>query len=345
VRVAVARSGPFALRAADRAELFARLEAAVQRARRDGEALAALTVDIDPATDPSAVAFASRRAGEPWFCLEQPDRDGVARGGLGCVRSFDAAGPERFREMAASWRALAASAICEPQDGLAAVGGFAFAPYGGTVPHWGGFPPASLHVPEVALVRRGGSVRMTVAALASRDDTAEGLLARIDQRLDGLRDVALPLLDPSPTGRFRVVGSMPPEHYEEAVARAVERIRGGQLEKVVLAREVQVHAPASHDPAALFGVLREAFPSCFVFCVGRDESAFVAASPELLVRREGLRASTLALAGSTRRSADRAVENSDLACLRKRGPVGRALRLPQVIIEYGDLHRTSYAIF
>ena len=102
---------------------------------------------------------------------------------------------------------------------------------------------------------------------------------------------------------------MPPEHYESAVARAVERIRAGALDKIVLAREVQVHAPRAHDPAAVLGVLREAFPSCFTFCAGRGESAFVAASPELLVRRDGLRAGTLALAGSTRRSADPAVDD------------------------------------
>ena len=36
---------------------------------------------------------------------------------------------------------------------------------------------------------------------------------------------------------------MPPEHYEAAVARAVELIEQGELEKIVLAREVQVHAP------------------------------------------------------------------------------------------------------
>ena len=46
-----------------------------------------------------------------------------------------------------------------------------------------------------------------------------------------------------------------------------------------------------------------------MFCAGRGESAFVAASPELLVRREGLRASTVALAGSIRRSADPAVDD------------------------------------
>ena len=50
-----------------------------------------------------------------------------------------------------------------------------------------------------------------------------------------------------------------------------------------------MHAPRAHDPAAVFGVLREAFPSCFVFCVGRGDATFVAASPELLVRREGQR--------------------------------------------------------
>jgi salicylate biosynthesis isochorismate synthase/menaquinone-specific isochorismate synthase len=46
-----------------------------------------------------------------------------------------------------------------------------------------------------------------------------------------------------------------------------------------------------------------------VFAVGRGDATFLAASPELLVRREGLRAGTLALAGSTRRSADPAVDD------------------------------------
>jgi salicylate biosynthesis isochorismate synthase/menaquinone-specific isochorismate synthase len=119
----------------------------------------------------------------------------------------------------------------------------------------------------------------------------------------------LPLLDPAPAGRFQIASAMPPEHYEAAVARAVEMIADGQLQKIVLAREVQVHAPGDYDATAVFGVLREEFPSCFLFCVGRGEATLVAASPELLVRREGQRVSTLALAGSMRRSADPAVDD------------------------------------
>jgi isochorismate synthase len=78
---------------------------------------------------------------------------------------------------------------------------------------------------------------------------------------------------------------------------------------VVLAREVRAHAGAPHDPAPVFGALREVFPACYCWCVGTPELAFVGASPELLVRRDGQRAQTVALAGTTRRSADPAVDD------------------------------------
>ena len=124
-----------------------------------------------------------------------------------------------------------------------------------------------------------------------------------------LRPGGLPLVEPHPTARATISSVLPPSHYEDAVARAVERIREGALEKVVLAREVVVDAPSAHDPAALYGAVREVFPSCFCFCCGSPEGAFIGASPELLVRREGAGAATVALAGSTRRSADPSVDD------------------------------------
>jgi salicylate biosynthesis isochorismate synthase len=310
-----AAAGPFGLDAAARTRLADRLEQAVRRARAEGiEVLTAMTVQAGERLDPTAIACASRRDGERWFCLEQPDRQGFALAALGAVRTLEARGAGRFAEVAAAWRALAADALADPPEGprgagLVAVGGFAFAADGGSAPHWAGFAPASLVVPEVALARRDGVTWLTVAAAAAPDDTSEDLLAALERRLGELREAPLPLLDPAPAERARVAGAMPPQHYVSAVARAVERIRAGELEKIVLAREVEVHAPAPHDPSAILGVLREAFPQCFVFAAGVGDATFVAASPELLVRREGQRASTLALAGSTRRSADPAVDD------------------------------------
>jgi salicylate biosynthesis isochorismate synthase len=316
---------PFQLTDTDRERLAARLGLAVRRARRTGrETLASLSLPLPGHVDPSAVVCASRRPGEPWFVFEQPDRGRAALAALGETLTLQASGAERFASVADRWRALSAAAVSDPADepagaGPVAVGGFSFAADGGGAPHWRGFEPASLVVPEVVLTRserkdetKDGDAKpvvgLTLTALASPDDLPEELLERLEQRLSELRTSELPLLDPAPTGRFQVASAMPPEHYEQAVARAVERIAAGDLEKIVLAREVQVHAPQAYDPAAVFGVLREEFPSCFVFCVGRGDATLIAASPELLIRREGHRVSTLALAGSTRRSADPAVD-------------------------------------
>jgi menaquinone-specific isochorismate synthase len=297
-----------------RTALGDRVEAAVARARASGApVLASVTLPVEGAADPGAVAFASRRRNEPLFCFEQPDHGGAALAALGSALAFEGSGPTRFSQVADGWRAAAAAAVAGPAEGppgagLVTVGGFGFAPQPGGAPGWEGFPPAALNVPEVALARRGGDVRLTLTALVAPDDVSSEVVAGLEARAAELRTRALPLPDPAPAVRSRVIGAMPPEHYESAVARAVERIRAGDLEKVVLAREVDVHAAGAHDPAAAFGVLREAFPACYSFCVARGGAAFLGASPELLVRREGQRASTVALAGSIRRSADPAVD-------------------------------------
>jgi salicylate biosynthesis isochorismate synthase/menaquinone-specific isochorismate synthase len=296
------------------AGLEARVGEALRRARREGRpVLLSVTRRAARPWDPSQVVMSNRRHGEPWFCFEQPDRRGAALGALGQIRVVSAAGPDRFRTVAREWGRIVGSALADPPgrvpgSGLVAVGGFAFSAGGGGSPRWHGFDASSLIVPELSLARQEGETWITVNVECAPDDTAGELVSRAQARLDWSGG-ELPLLDPAPSGRYDVVSVMPPAHYEQAVAQAVARIRAGELSKVVLAREVEVHAPRVHDPAAVLGVLREAFGSCYVFAVGRGEACFLAASPELLIRREGQRASTVALAGSIRRSADPAVDD------------------------------------
>jgi salicylate biosynthesis isochorismate synthase len=292
------------------------VEAAVRRARSErARTLAAVTVPVDPGLDLSAAVLAARSADDRWFCFEQPDRDGFVLAGLGQAALLQARGPGRFSHVAASARALGRGALADGLDGGPTasgpvfVGGFAFAEEGGASPEWSSLAPASLVLPEVSLARHRGEARMTVSVAVDGDEAPEALLERVERRLAGLAPAAMPLIDPDPVDRAKVVSAAPPSHYEHAVERAVERIRAGELEKVVLAREVRVHAARNHDPGAVLGALREVFPACFCWCVGTPELAFVGASPELLVRRDGARAQSVALAGTTRRSADPAVDD------------------------------------
>jgi isochorismate synthase len=299
--------------------LRAHVNAAAERARRSGEAaLAAITVPIPAELDLSAAVLKARRPNDRFSSLEQPDRANFALAALGQATAIEARGPGRFAEVAARARELGRTAVVDdpgtdphspPAAGPVFVGGFAFAHDGGASPEWSGLAPASVVLPELSLARQGGEARMTLNAVVEPDDDADAIAERLWARVADLAAATMPLVDPDPIERTRVASAAPPSHYEQAVERAVERIRAGELEKIVLAREVRAHAPTEHDPAAVFGALRELFPACYCWCVGTPEAAFVGASPELLVRRDGQRAQTVALAGTARRSADPSVDD------------------------------------
>ncbi|MDQ3647414.1 MAG: isochorismate synthase [Actinomycetota bacterium] len=294
-----------------------RIDVALRLARRSGRAVASVSVAVPAALDLSAAVLAARGPADRFFCIEQPGRDEHAVCGLGTAVAFESSGPQRFVEVAAECRALAARTVAgdssidpgrPPGAGPIFVGGFAFDSRGGWSPEWASFAPAQMVLPEVSLARQGGEARMTVNVALDGHEGRGAVLQRVRDRLAGLHPAPMPLLDPDPVARARVAGAAPPSHYEEAVRRAVERIRAGELDKVVLAREVRVHSGAPTDPAPVLDALRAAFADCYCYCVGSAEAAFVGASPELLVRRDGSRAQSVALAGTTRRSADPAVD-------------------------------------
>ena len=183
--------------------------------------------------------------------------------------------PERFADVAERWRALAARRRERPAEdagggGPVAVGGFAFAPDGGAAPHWEGFEPASLIVPEVALARaeRDGEplARLTLAALASPDDIPEELLARLRRRARrAARARRCRCSTRRRPGASRSPARCRPSTTRRRSARAVELIGGGRArEDRAGPRSAGACARARTTRRPLFGVLREEFPSCFV---------------------------------------------------------------------------------
>ena len=271
------------------------------------------TVEVE-LSDPVGSVVAARLASDRWFAWEEPDRR-FALAGLGTAAEIVSRGPGRFTDLSESCAEILRDRISDEPAGLPAgagpvwTGGLAFADDGGASAHWSSLPPALLTLPELSVARDGEQTFLTVAAVLTPGSDPAERLAALGARISGFADRPLPMLDPAAAGQVRVVSAVDPSEYERAVAKAVERIRSGELEKVVLAREVLAEAPRAHDPAELFGALRELFPSCYCFCVGTPEAAFLGASPELLIRRRGAGAQAVALAGSTRRSADPAVDD------------------------------------
>jgi menaquinone-specific isochorismate synthase len=286
------------------------IDRALARGRRT---LVNVTAPVE-VVDPCAAVFGSRLASDGWFCWEQPDR-GFALAALGVAHEARSRGPDRFADVARECLRLGEGAVGEAPAALPAgagpvwTGGFAFDPEGGGSSPWSSFAPAAMALPELSLCCQGEDAFLTVNLVVSPGDDADAAADRIAARLAGLRTDPLPLLDPHLKEKPSIRSVHPPSDFEAAVSAATERIGEDKMTKVVLAREVVVEAASAHEPAAVFGAMREQFPSCFCFCVGTPEAAFIGASPELLVRRSGASAQTVALAGSTRRSSDPAVDD------------------------------------
>jgi len=246
------------------------------------------------AWDPTAVACASRRAGEPWFVFEQPTAATRAflRGSAWRWRSSQQGPRTAFgRRWPSAWRApVGRRTVGEQPDGLGgrgvrfAMGGFAVrAPTGGAAGRIGRASrrPSLVVFPEVRLCER---VQARRAAQACAPDAERRWLrpttrpricngARLPRTASAsCASAPLPLLDPAPAGRFQVASANAAGSISRARWHAPSKLIGaGELEKGrARARKCTLQRPPqAYDPAALLGgcCARE-FPSCFVFCVG-----------------------------------------------------------------------------
>jgi isochorismate synthase len=267
------------------------------------------TRELDRNPDLVDLVSSARDAGHEVMLVERPMPDAVSVAALG--RAFDIVavpgavavedadgrtvdtepGADRLLAAARLWRRLGVA------PHAIAVGGFAYRPDRDPRGAWSGFPALLFRVPALAVMRRRGRTFVTAAA-----DDAEDLL-----------DLAPSAVRAPAARRLEVTAVRNPMAWAAAVEGVAARLRAGQAEKAVLAREVVARGDGVLSAATALRGLRAAYPSCFTYLVpGADGTAFAGASPELLIRRSGDRAFAQPMAGSVARGASDA-EDEGLA--------------------------------
>jgi salicylate biosynthesis isochorismate synthase/menaquinone-specific isochorismate synthase len=268
------------------------------------------TWELDRSPDLVDVVSTARDAGHEVLLIERPMPDAVSVAALG--RAFDIVAapggvaledaigktidfePDENRIIAASrlWRRLAPSLVARdggvPATAPVAVGGFAYRPDRDPSGPWSGFPALLLRVPALAVTRARG--RTFVSALA--------------QNAEELLDLSAASIRAQPARKLDLTSTRDPHEWSNAVAAASARLRKGEAQKVVLAREVLARGDGVVSAGTVIRGLRAAYPSCFTYLItGADGTAFAGASPELLIRRSGRRAYSQPMAGSVARGA------------------------------------------
>ncbi len=93
-------------------------------------------------------------------------------------------------------------------------------------------------------------------------------------------------------------GSVSEDEWKNRISRVVERIKKGELEKVVLARDISAISDQAIDLQTLLQRLESEYPSTWVFLVEN----LVGATPELLVRLSKSLVTSRVLAGTIRKT-------------------------------------------
>jgi menaquinone-specific isochorismate synthase len=153
--------------------------------------------------------------------------------------------------------------------------------------------PASVVVPSLVVGRADDGTRW-VTRIGDADDPL----------------LATPGAAPRPSS-FTVTATRPPDEWCDAVAEAVKRMVAGELDKVVLAREVIVEADAAIDIPTVLHRLRTAYPATMLYAI----DGFVGATPELLVSRAGDVVRSHPFAGTTPRTGEPAADARAAAAL------------------------------
>ena len=213
-------------------------------------------------------------------------REGDGMVGWGRAAVARTRGADRFSSAEEWWDRLREDAEVEDEvraagSGLVAFGSFAFSAGSGD--------DSVLTVPRVLIGRRDGMAWVTHVVVGDEpwpEDHPAEMLARTNPRLGEL--------DPLVEGR----GTVPAARWPEVIGRAIDRIGAGDVEKVVLARDVSVRHRDGQvvRVAPVLERLERRYAATWTFAV----DGLLGATPEMLVRLQDGRVRSRVLAGTIR---------------------------------------------
>lgn len=277
------------------------------------------SLPLDP-VDVFAAALRSNLEPSLWL---QP-ADGLAMVGVGQAWSIRAYGPDRFRAIADGWERLLAGARLRGNGsagrglGPLLIGGLGFTGEPPADAAWSPFGAASMSVPELLLLQTPAGSWLTTSfrRLGKAGSSKPGEL-ELPDRLDRIWAdlVAQATADAASAGAGtdRVHLTIVAEHPDRRTwDRLVDRFAGavgrGRLDKVVLARRLDLTSPVVIDAVSAVRRLATGSPTSTTYAIVRGGSVFLGATPERLISTQGNDFQTVAIAGSIRHDDDAAEE-------------------------------------
>jgi isochorismate synthase len=322
------------------AQLQSTLHRASEQATYSGHTvLASFTQPISPC-DPLSIfrAFHTMKIGNSFFWARPSEMSALV--GVGATTTIETSGSTPIANAAERWRKLQQNTIIgnagdasRPTpgntDGPLLFGGFSFDPHNPDTALWKDFPDGLLVLPYLLFHCDEHNTALTVNILVQPSSDIEQIVAEINAHISDLNvavteAMAQPLEAEEMQDELVVQDYLPAATWMKQVRFAVQTIKEGTVEKVVLARGVQVEQSKQvFDIASTLQRLRTSYPTAYVFAIQRGRQYFMGATPERLICGAGGQIQTMALAGSAPRGTteeeDQRIGNELLQSLKNQG--------------------------
>ena len=221
-------------------------------------------------------------------------------------------GNTRFQQASDAWRLLNRERVevaADPADRELpfCLSGFAFSHDTVDSADWEGWGDGRLWLPEWVVARVGDRCRAVLNARIIGHQDSAAVAEEIIQRMRWLKDLGAGKVSAEGGDSGELAKAAEDAEAEAAWHRRVGEARialeKGQVKKVVLARSEEFSSDTGpFDGIATAFRMRRQQTGCTVFLVRRRSGqAFVGATPEELIRRDGKSISTMSLAGTRRR--------------------------------------------
>lgn len=230
---------------------------------------------------------------------------------FGATVRFTGHGEERFAQISTAWGCLLSRSLVDspsscPLSPPVSLGGFAFDSFRQADPNWKEYPDALLVFPRYLFISCQGSSWLSVNVLVAPGCNRQATAQSVVQALRGLlqRDEMEIKEEQFENTVTQQQDEAEVAHWKEKIASITKEIEKNTIEKLVLARQVAVSSRQQLDPGVIVSKLRSGYDHCTLFAFASNQSCFVGATPERLVRLEGKTVRTDCLAGSTNRDED-----------------------------------------
>ncbi len=293
------------------------LQQAVERATlAEHEILVSITLAATRC-DPLHIfsAFEQLTIGERFFWSRPSEQRALV--GAGITTAIKTSKSTGVADAATTWRKLQQRTIISTPveatplytSGPLFFGGFAFDSSHPSTALWQDFPDGLLILPRLLFHCDETNAGLTINTLVQPSTAIEQLVEEISTNILSLNSSMehmnrQPLEPTNSVDKLTAQNILTPTAWMKQITDAVQMIRQGAFEKVVLARAVQVSN--QQQPFAIPVVLnrlRESYPDAYVFAIQRGERYFVGATPERLLCSADGQIQTMALAGSAPRGA------------------------------------------